>query len=45
VVTNGTFDNSSANPSNPNANVDVAWGAQSWEEMFIGWMAIAVDNQ
>ena len=45
IVTNGTFDNSSANPSNPNANVDVAWGAQSWEEMFIGWMAIAVDNQ
>ena len=45
VVTNGSFDNSSANPSNPNANVDVAWGAQSWEEMFIGWMAIAVDNQ
>ena len=45
VVTNGTFDNSSANPSNPNANVDVVWGAQSWEEMFIGWMAIAIDNE
>lgn len=45
IVTEGAFDNSTANPNNPNADVDVTWGEQSWDEMFIGWMAIAVDNQ
>ncbi|MDA1371795.1 MAG: redoxin domain-containing protein [Proteobacteria bacterium] len=44
IVTEGAFDNSTANPNNPNADVDVTWGEQSWDEMFIGWMAIAVDN-
>lgn len=45
IVADGVFDNSSANPFNPNSDIDVSWGEQSWEEMFIGWMAIAVDNQ
>ncbi|MDP6414279.1 MAG: hypothetical protein QGG54_04500, partial [Gammaproteobacteria bacterium] len=45
VITDGVFDNSSANPFNPNPDLDVGWGPQSWEEMFIGWMAIATDNQ
>ena len=45
IVTDGVFDNSSANPGNPNSDIDVGWGGQSWEEMFIGWMAIAVDTQ
>jgi peroxiredoxin len=31
------FDNSSDNPHNPDATQPVRWGAQSWEEMMIGF--------
>jgi len=37
------FDNSVNNPANPNPNVEVKWGDQSWEEMMIGWFGIVVD--
>jgi hypothetical protein len=32
----GHFDNSSANPNNPNLLQEVRWGDQSWEEMTHG---------
>jgi hypothetical protein len=31
------YDNSSANPNNPDPTIDVRWGDQSFEEMFIGY--------
>jgi hypothetical protein len=31
------FDNSVANPANPDAKKEVTWGDQTWEEMMIGW--------
>jgi hypothetical protein len=34
----GAFDNSPQNIYNPNPNIGVKWGEQSWEEMFIGYM-------
>jgi hypothetical protein len=36
-------DNSANNPYNPNPNVTVKWGDQTWEEMMIGWFAVVVD--
>jgi len=33
----GHFDNSAANPNNPDPEQDVKWGDQSFEEMFIGF--------
>jgi hypothetical protein len=36
-------DNSANNPYNPNPNVSVKWGDQTWEEMMIGWFAVVVD--
>jgi hypothetical protein len=32
------YDNSSANPANPDPNKEVTWGDQTWEEMMIGWV-------
>jgi mono/diheme cytochrome c family protein len=32
------FDNSAANPANPDPNKEVLWGDQTWEEMMIGWI-------
>jgi len=32
------FDNSSANPANPDPSKEVTWGDQTWEEMMIGWV-------
>lgn len=34
----GEFDNSAANPANPNPAATVKFGEQSWEEMFIGYV-------
>jgi hypothetical protein len=31
------FDNSAANPANPDPKVAVRYGEQTWEEMMIGW--------
>jgi hypothetical protein len=36
------FDNSPNNPNNPDPNANVAWGEQSWDEMMVGWMDVAV---
>jgi peroxiredoxin/mono/diheme cytochrome c family protein len=38
------FDNSTKNPSNPDATKDVFWGDQTWEEMMIGWIDYYVDG-
>ncbi|MBI3473295.1 MAG: thiol-disulfide isomerase [Candidatus Solibacter usitatus] len=37
------YDNSAANPSNPDPRAAVRWGEQSWEEMMLGWIDLAVD--
>lgn len=31
------YDNSTANPNNPNPNAYVIWGDQSWDEMMLGY--------
>jgi len=37
VVNDAVFDNSQYNPGNPDPNTTVKGGAQSWDEMFIGY--------
>lgn len=37
------FDNSANNPRNPDPEVAVRYGQQSWEEMMIGFFDVAVD--
>jgi hypothetical protein len=37
------FDNSANNPYNPDPKAEVRFGEQSWEEMAIGFMDLAVD--
>jgi peroxiredoxin len=39
------FDNSKNNPNNPNPDVDVYWGDQTWQEMMIGWVDFAYDRK
>jgi peroxiredoxin len=41
IICTGSFDNSSLNPDNPNPNIPVYWGDQSFNEMFIGFMGVA----
>ena len=36
-----TFDNSSENLSNPNPEMQVRFGEQTWDEMLIGWYTAA----
>ena len=43
LLVTGGFDNSTANPSNPDPKVRVRAGAQSWDEMFIGFFEAADD--
>ncbi len=38
----GYFDNSAANPRNPDPTKEVEWGDQSWEEMLVGFFDVAV---
>ena len=38
------FDNSANNPYNPDPKSTVFWGPQSWDEMMIGWMDVAVER-
>ena len=38
----GYFDNSAANPWNPDPSAEVTWGEQSWDEMMIGFFDVAV---
>jgi peroxiredoxin len=37
------FDNSSANPANPDPTATVHWGDQTWEEMMIGYVDYVID--
>lgn len=37
-----TYDNSAANPRNPDPSVDVRPGEQSWQEMMIGFFDVAI---
>jgi hypothetical protein len=37
------WDNSANNPANPDPNAEVSWGEQSWEEMLVAFMNVAVD--
>lgn len=38
-----TFDNSRANPHNPDPDSAVRWGEQTWAEMMVGFFDVAVD--
>lgn len=43
----GAFDNSTQNPANPDPTRTVAWGEQSWDEMFFGstrWKVLDQDG-
>jgi hypothetical protein len=40
-----TFDNSSANPFNPDPSARVTWGDQTWEEMAVAFYDIAVPRE
>tara|TARA_Y100000588_G_scaffold126655_1_gene138834 strand:+ start:7561 stop:7812 length:252 start_codon:yes stop_codon:yes gene_type:complete len=37
LLVTGSFDNSAANPANPDYAKRVFFGQQSWDEMFIGF--------
>jgi len=37
------FDNSADNLANPDPNIEVRWGDQTWEEMCIGWFLQTTD--
>jgi hypothetical protein len=39
------YDNSSANPANPDPSKEVLTGTQSWEEMFNGYFDVALADQ
>jgi peroxiredoxin len=43
LLVTGAFDNSAANPANPDATKRVRFGPQSWDEMFIGFFEAADD--
>ncbi len=45
LLCTGGFDNSPQNPANPNPAQRVAWGEQSFNEMFIGFLETAVAPQ
>jgi hypothetical protein len=43
LLVTGAFDNSAANPANPDPHKRISFGKQSWDEMFIGFFEAAVD--
>jgi len=45
IIATGAFDNSSQNGFNPDPNIEVNWGEQSWEEMFMGFYSWKEVNQ
>jgi hypothetical protein len=45
IICEAVFDNSSNNPDNPDPNIDVKWGEQSWQEMMIGWYTEIKQNK
>ncbi len=38
----GWYDNSSNNPFNPDPKAEVRWGDQSWDEMMLGYVDVAI---
>ena len=42
IEVTGTWDNSPSNRFNPNPNVAVKWGDQSWEEMLLGIVTLKI---
>ena len=42
---NGIYDNSNLNPSNPDAEREVPWGLQSWDEMLYGDFIFAWNDE
>lgn len=40
IVCDAVFDNSTANPANPDPTKPVTWGEQTWEEMMIGYIDV-----
>ncbi len=45
LLVTGAFDNSAANPANPDPNRRISFGKQSWDEMFIGFFEAANDPE
>jgi hypothetical protein len=45
IIATGAFDNSVQNDFNPDPNIEVNWGEQSWEEMFMGFYTWKNVNQ
>jgi len=45
ILAIGAFDNSAQNRFNPDPDIEVQWGEQSWEEMFMGFYNWAYANQ
>lgn len=45
LLVTGAFDNSEANPANPDPHKRIAFGRQSWDEMFIGFFEAADDPE
>jgi len=41
LICTGAWDNSPQNPDNPDPNATVAWGDQTFNEMFIGYFNFA----
>lgn len=44
LLCTAVFDNSSANPNNPNPNIWVRFGPQTWDEMLIGWYTASLPS-
>ena len=42
LLCTAVFDNSADNPNNPNPNIWVRFGPQTWDEMLIGWYTAAM---
>ena len=43
ITATAVYDNSAGNPANPDPAAAVRWGEQSWEEMMIGFLLVAVE--
>ena len=39
------YDNSAQNPRNPGPDQEVTWGPQSWNEMFLPFLELSVDDR
>jgi hypothetical protein len=44
IVAIAHYDNSAANPQNPDSTQEVTWGEQSWNEMFNPFLELSVDK-